>query len=111
MTTFRSQENALAQMLICPNPKRLSTPLEPTQGFRWSSLPTPCGQRKDRHLRWRAVLRVHRSDRLEPNLIAKAGTYGLRPFCELLSRPLEAVVAMARSPRKQCRKQHVVFAI
>src|SRR5579864_4914556 len=96
MTIFRWQENAAAQMSICPNPKRLSRPQAPTQGFRWSSFASSCGQRKDRHLRRRAMLRVHGSDRLEPNVVAKAGAYRLRPFCEFPARPLETVVAVAQ---------------
>src|SRR5258708_1362638 len=98
-------------MLICPNRKRLLTPQEPIQGFRWPSFATSGGQRKDCHLRWRTVLRVHRSDRLEPNLIAEASAYCLRPFGEFPPRPLETVIAMAHCPGRQCGEQNIVFPI
>src|SRR5262245_20531075 len=66
---------------------------------------------KDPHLRRRSDLRIDRSHRRESHRITEALGHSARPRLELRARPLEAMVAMPETTRRQRWPSHVVLRV
>src|SRR5262249_40553366 len=105
MKSLPSSENASWQTWTCLIPKGRSTPPPPVPESSVSF------EREDPHLCWRPHLGVLRPDREKAHRILESLCHPVCPVQKFLSRPLEAVIAVAQLSDGHGWKLHVVFHV